>query len=387
MTTPIPADSPLSPENAQSTARAVQAAMTQQGAPKDQVAFAGNLLRDDDMRAQIATMEAHRQREQASFLEWLVELIKAIFGLVVAAAETVASVFTSKDNPPMPPAGFMEKNRSGLERMAGGQGFDRPPRKRDRFDKDDNFAREEKSDSRKEFKGRGEATQDSQEKPAPKKRKGFAAAPAPVDDGMDAGVQPSYEEIGEDGLTDVQRMFVHHGDMSYSEAIADNQARTLPADLDPDQPPFDLGADQPPPELEEGQPPSARHRGQDDDRLTGALLDHGHANYKFDREEGLSYYVKIRQASGREYTQWGTELASAMILADCEKGDRIKMINLGKQPVEVTKRVKENGQTVIKKEPGYRNGWQVDVLEKAAPEATSDAPPEGQVVSRMFRVK
>jgi hypothetical protein len=380
MTTSIPADSPLSPENAEATTRAVQASMTQQGASNEHVAFAGSLLRDDKLRAEIAAMETQRQREHASFMEWLITLIKAIFGLVYGVVSGVVggvtSLFASKDAPSMAAAGFVEKNRSSLRDLGD---FDAPrgPKEKKGFGKgggrgarDDAQQIEGKRGQGRGAKngegpaqdeGSGELEQGQAQataEAAPKRRKGFSVAPTRID-GEDAPAQYfENEEVDEDGLTDTQRVFVHNGDMSHSEALAENRERGL---------------------LPDDGPAKRKWRRGDEGYCTGHLVEHGAANFEFNPEEKRSYYVKIERPDGTEHIQWGKELEAAMTDAAPGKGDLVNMVNLGKVSVEVDKRIKEGDKWVTRKEMAERNSWRVDILEKAEPQA--------QAGPRIVRVK
>lgn len=89
----------------------------------------------------------------------------------------------------------------------------------------------------------------------------------------------------------------------------------------------------------------------------GVLLNHGEANYLHDPKKGESYFVEIHTEQGPR-TIWGVGLRDALESGQFEKGQSVRLQDLGTEPV----RVKENQPdgTVIEKD-GFRRSWEVDL--------------------------
>lgn len=96
-------------------------------------------------------------------------------------------------------------------------------------------------------------------------------------------------------------------------------------------------------------------------KLSGKLLEHGSANYDFDKKNDKSYYVKLETAAGTK-THWGVDLERAMTESKTKVGDRIEIEGLGKQPVTVpVKQYDGSGKVIgVKDEEVFRNTWQVN---------------------------
>ncbi|MHB1099702.1 MAG: LPD7 domain-containing protein, partial [Burkholderiales bacterium] len=70
-------------------------------------------------------------------------------------------------------------------------------------------------------------------------------------------------------------------------------------------------------------------------QYSGELLEHGEANYNFDKDEGKNYFVKLRDDSGKEHVIWGVDLKQAMEKSGAQLGEKIDLQFMGKRPVEV----------------------------------------------------
>lgn len=104
----------------------------------------------------------------------------------------------------------------------------------------------------------------------------------------------------------------------------------------------------------------AQH-GPDTARLTGTLLEHGKAHFNFDQAEPLNYFVKFRDAAGRERTSWGVGLESAIKDSQARIGQHIELTNLGKQPVSISASLRDDAGKVVGKQTRatYRNQWEI----------------------------
>ncbi|MBN6739859.1 hypothetical protein JKG47_04795 [Acidithiobacillus sp. MC6.1] len=114
---------------------------------------------------------------------------------------------------------------------------------------------------------------------------------------------------------------------------------------------------------------------KEDPRLQ--LLDYGHAPYQHKKGESLSYFVKTRDAQGKEHTTWGVDLQRAVEESGAGKGDLITLKNLGKQDV-VVKVVDKDGNEEWK--PTHRNSFDLKVADmplKAAPHLIAAAEKQG----------
>lgn len=101
--------------------------------------------------------------------------------------------------------------------------------------------------------------------------------------------------------------------------------------------------------------------------LKGVLLEHGKANFDFKEDESSSYFVKFMDENGEEQIIWGRDLERAIREGDIEIGQRIELINIGQQEVEVRAPVRnEQGQiTGFEMKEATRNTWEARVLPDA----------------------
>lgn len=92
--------------------------------------------------------------------------------------------------------------------------------------------------------------------------------------------------------------------------------------------------------------------------FVGKLLEHGSAHYNFDKDESMSYFVKLETASG-EKTVWGKDLARAVKNSQAQIGEKVTLEYMGNMPVTVTANVRDaQGAVVGKEEVGsHRNTW------------------------------
>ncbi|EML8490019.1 hypothetical protein WAB73_003249 [Salmonella enterica subsp. enterica] len=94
--------------------------------------------------------------------------------------------------------------------------------------------------------------------------------------------------------------------------------------------------------------------------VTGVLLDHGNAPYKFDKKNNDSYYLKVMTQKG-EKTYWGKELEQAIADGGAGKGEPINLRYLGSQPVSFNAPVRNEEGTITgyKEVSTERNQWEV----------------------------
>jgi|GEM_PF-6233260 len=95
----------------------------------------------------------------------------------------------------------------------------------------------------------------------------------------------------------------------------------------------------------------------------GKLVEHGTANYNFDANEKPSYYVKLRDARGREHVQWGAGLRAAMQAAEALPGDTVQLRVTESKGVVVEGNVRDNDGRIVgrKTVDAHRNEWQAVV--------------------------
>jgi putative DNA primase/helicase len=94
----------------------------------------------------------------------------------------------------------------------------------------------------------------------------------------------------------------------------------------------------------------------------GVLLEHGAAPYKFNQDNGESYFVKVKTDRG-EQTLWGVDLERAMAESKTrvQTGDLVGVENLGNRPVTVKVQKRDaQGQLVVEEIDTHRNTWSVE---------------------------
>ena len=99
----------------------------------------------------------------------------------------------------------------------------------------------------------------------------------------------------------------------------------------------------------------------------GKLVEHGSANYNFDPNEMPSYYVKLRDARGRERVLWGVGLRSAMQAAAAEPGDTMQLRVTESKGVVVEGNVRDSEGRIVgrKTVDAHRNGWEAVLIARA----------------------
>jgi hypothetical protein len=103
----------------------------------------------------------------------------------------------------------------------------------------------------------------------------------------------------------------------------------------------------------------------------GVVLGHGQARYNNDKDEKMSYFVKMRTDNG-EKTVWGVDLKRATAENKTDKGDKVTLTDMGKKEVEVDALVRKNGKVVLDENGkpskerinAVRREWEVKTLEK-----------------------
>jgi hypothetical protein len=95
----------------------------------------------------------------------------------------------------------------------------------------------------------------------------------------------------------------------------------------------------------------------------GRLIDHGAANYQFDRHAGLSYFVKLETPEG-ERTLWGKDLERALerSLSRASIGNEVLVRQLGAKPVTVIRPIRDEAGRIIERTQVQKhlNRWSVE---------------------------
>lgn len=108
-------------------------------------------------------------------------------------------------------------------------------------------------------------------------------------------------------------------------------------------------------------------------RLAGKVVEHGKAPYEHNKDNRESYYVTLENADGEKSTTWGVDLERAMEESGAKKGDHVELENQGRQPVTVSRPVKDEQGKVVRTEQinTHRNKW--DVKAEALQDRERDA--------------
>ena len=97
--------------------------------------------------------------------------------------------------------------------------------------------------------------------------------------------------------------------------------------------------------------------------LVGTLLDHGREHYRFDAQEDISYFVRIRTAEGTR-TIWGKDLERAIThsLTQPAIGDAVGLRRVGAEKVTVRRRERDaDGQVIGEHALGAeRRRWAIE---------------------------
>lgn len=102
-------------------------------------------------------------------------------------------------------------------------------------------------------------------------------------------------------------------------------------------------------------PPRGR-RGQ---IIAGRLQEHGKANYRFQPDGSLSYYVTLLTSSGPQ-TLWGTDLERAIVRSESQPkiGSMVGVQRVGSDAVTIPARAGE--RATAQKRTFYRARWRVE---------------------------
>ncbi|KFF32750.1 hypothetical protein G039_0327920 [Pseudomonas aeruginosa VRFPA01] len=116
-------------------------------------------------------------------------------------------------------------------------------------------------------------------------------------------------------------------------------------------------------------------------RHEGILLEHGAANYNFDKTESMSYYAKLQVGQDARYV-WGVDLERGLEALAPEIGTPVVLQCLGKNDVLVpVKQYDAEGNfTGTKEETVNRNTW--SVTEALRPELTKVAEAGGEMAGQ-----
>jgi hypothetical protein len=99
------------------------------------------------------------------------------------------------------------------------------------------------------------------------------------------------------------------------------------------------------------------------ERLTGRLVDHGAASYRFDPKANLSYFVKIQTHDG-ERTFWGIDLERALIESKSGVGigDMVSVESRGSQRVKIKVPQRDDAGNLIGEQAleTRRNAWRIE---------------------------
>lgn len=108
----------------------------------------------------------------------------------------------------------------------------------------------------------------------------------------------------------------------------------------------------------------AAERFQTNRVYVGKILEHGAAPFENNKNNELSYYVKLQTDAG-EKTVWGVDLQRAIDKGAAQPGDDIALAYQGRQPVTVKVKERDKNGVVIKttEETVNRNAWDVRKLE------------------------
>lgn len=121
------------------------------------------------------------------------------------------------------------------------------------------------------------------------------------------------------------------------------------------------------------QTPSAQDKKEKAFPLKGELLDHGKAKYQFDDKKSMSYFVSLRDSDGNTKVHWGKELESAIDSANVKTGDKIELLNHGRQAVQVEQKVfdKDGNFSHTETIEAHRNQWEIRTEKELTKEADS----------------
>jgi hypothetical protein len=102
----------------------------------------------------------------------------------------------------------------------------------------------------------------------------------------------------------------------------------------------------------------------------GTVVEHGAAPYQHEKGAKPSYYITIDTREGRAIV-WGKELSSAVAENNTTRGQLIALENLGKVPVTVVDKLKDQSGNVVdtREIDTNRNQWRITPMENIRDEA------------------
>ncbi|TCV82727.1 LPD7 domain-containing protein [Sulfurirhabdus autotrophica] len=114
----------------------------------------------------------------------------------------------------------------------------------------------------------------------------------------------------------------------------------------------------------------------------GTLIEHGQANYNFDKDEKNSYFVKLKDNSGKERILWGVGLKNAMIKADAKPGDKLRLKVAESKGVVVEANIRDANNQIIgtKTVDSHRNEWQAEIVGREQIQAPMQSKGRGRSV-------
>lgn len=118
------------------------------------------------------------------------------------------------------------------------------------------------------------------------------------------------------------------------------------------------------------------------------VVDYGHAKYKFSTDEKAqdSYYVKYETKSGI-VDIWSKDLEKVVKENNVKKGDFARFKIVGKEPVTIEVKKKENGKTVIYKKETHRSIWDCSIQGKNEKELKDPAKNKKKTKFTLERLK
>jgi len=99
---------------------------------------------------------------------------------------------------------------------------------------------------------------------------------------------------------------------------------------------------------------------------TGRILNHGHDNYNFDKNNSPSYYIRLATDKG-EKEVWGIDLNRAVSEESAQTGDYVTLKFLGSKDVKVESPIKDEAGNIVDTQwiETKRNTWEVSKLDRA----------------------
>lgn len=115
----------------------------------------------------------------------------------------------------------------------------------------------------------------------------------------------------------------------------------------------------------------------------------GAAPYKFDKREEGSYYIRLKDAHGKEREVWGKDLDRAAVEAGVGPGDAVRLRVKNKKPVEVVVNIRDAQDKIVGSETkaARRNEWEIERVDgrKEAPARVLDQVLEKRGASSELR--